>query len=61
MEKLSDYFEENWNRKPFSVIDHALRIHKELDGTFSFYIHPANTDGTTTDFIVSEKEIKARY
>lgn len=52
MKSLFDYFEENWNREPYPVIDHALRIDKRADGAFHFYIHPSNTDGITTDFII---------
>lgn len=57
---LHRYFEENWNRQPYPVIDHALRIDRLPDGTFHFYIHPANTSGTTTDFLVSADEIRER-
>jgi hypothetical protein len=57
---LFDYFAENWNRTPYPVIDHALRINKLPDGSFHFYIHPANTGGTTTDFIVTAEEVKLR-
>ena len=53
MNALFKYFEENWGRKPYPVIDHALRIERLPDGTFHFYIHPANTNGITTDFITS--------
>lgn len=60
MEALFKYFQENWDRKPYPVIDHALRIDKLEDGSFHFYIHPSNTDGTTTDFIVTENDIKVR-
>jgi hypothetical protein len=58
---LHEYFEENWDRKPHPVIDHALRCNKEPDGSFTFYIHPANADGTTTDFVVTPLLIKERY
>ena len=34
------------------VIDHALRYNTDIDGKPSFYIHPANTDGVTIDYIV---------
>jgi hypothetical protein len=61
MRTLHEYFEVNWNRNPYPVIEHLLRINKEPDGTFSFYIHPTNTDGVTTDFIATDKEVKARY
>lgn len=54
---LFEYFEEAWNRKPFPVIDHALRVDKRDDGSFHFYIHPANTSGTTMDFIVTADQI----
>lgn len=56
---LHQYFEENWNRIPYPVIDHALRVDRLPDGTFHFYIHPATTGGTTTDFIVSVNDIQA--
>jgi len=48
---LHDYFEQNWNREPYPVIDHSLRIEKLEDGSFHFYIHPSNTSGITTDFV----------
>ena len=48
---LSDYFLTNWENKPFPVIDHALRIQRRSDGSFEFYIHPANQSGLTMDFI----------
>ncbi len=57
---LHDYFEENWNRQPYPVIDHSIRVDRLPDGTFHFYIHPSNTDGVTTDFIVSTTDIKLR-
>jgi hypothetical protein len=57
---LFDYFQENWDRKPYPVIDHNLRVNREPDGSFTFYIHPSNTDGTTTDFVVTAEQIKAR-
>ncbi len=60
MKTLFDYFEENWNRQPYPIIDHALRIDRLPDGTFHFYIHPANTGGTTTDFLVNADSIKER-
>lgn len=60
MKPLFDYFEENWNRSPYPAIDHSLRVDKLEDGSFHFYIHPSNTGGTTTDFIVSEKTIIVR-
>jgi len=60
MNELFKYFEENWNRKPYPVIDHSLRIDKLPDGSFHFYIHPSNTGENTTDFIISEKELKVR-
>jgi hypothetical protein len=53
MKALFNYFEENWNREPYPVIDHTLRVNKLEDGTFHFYIHPSNADGITTDFIVT--------
>jgi hypothetical protein len=60
MEALFEYFEENWNRNPYPVIDHALRVDRLPDGSFHFYIHPANTGGTTTDFIVTSESITVR-
>lgn len=60
MKELFDYFQENWNRKPYPVIDHALRIQLLEDGSFHFYIHPSNTDGITTDFIITEETLKKR-
>ena len=57
---LQEYFQENWDRKPYPVIDHLLRIDKLPDGSFHFYIHPANTDGITTDFIANEKGVELR-
>lgn len=59
--KLYEYFEQNWDRKPYPVVDHTLRFNKEPDGSFSFYIHPSNTDGVTTDFIVTPESIKERF
>jgi hypothetical protein len=60
MNALFAYFEANWNRTPYPVIDHSLRIDRLPDGTFHFYIHPTNTNGITTDFIVSPDDIKER-
>jgi len=60
MKELFEYFQENWNREPYPVIDHSLRIDKLSDGSFHFYIHPSHTHGITTDFIVSKDEIKKR-
>ena len=57
---LFDYFEKNRQQEPWPIIDHALRIEKLPNGSFHFYIHPAHTGGITTDFIVSESEIKKR-
>lgn len=50
---LHEYFKENWNREPHSLIDHSIRIDLLPDGTFHFYIHPTNNSGTTCDYIVS--------
>jgi hypothetical protein len=60
MKALFEYFKENWERKPYPVIDHSLRIDRLEDGSFHFYIHPSYTDGITTDFILTEKELKVR-
>ena len=60
MNELFKYFQENWDRKPYPVIDHSLRIDRLEDGSFHFYIHPSNTGGITTDFVVSEKELKVK-
>jgi len=60
MDPLFEYFETNWNRKPYPVIDHSLRIEKLADGSFHFYIHPSNTDGITTDFVVRPDAIELR-
>ena len=54
---LFEYFEKNWKRKPYPVIDHSLRIDQNLDGTFRFYIHPSNTGGDTLDLVMSETEL----
>ncbi len=55
MSGLCKYFEQqgDWNAKcaPWPHIDHALRIDRRPDGSFHFYIHPANAGGVTTDFI----------
>ena len=60
MDALYEYFQQNWEREPYPVIDHSLRIDRLPDGSFHFYIHPANTSGITTDFISTETEIKLR-
>lgn len=60
MKALFDYFEQNWNRKPYPVIDHSLRVNRQADGSFHFYIHPSNEDGVTLDFIVDSKFLKIR-
>ncbi len=60
MKELYAYFEENWLRLPYPVIDHALRIEKLPDGTFHFYIHPADVSGITIDFIVSKDGLRLR-
>lgn len=57
---LHGYFQRNWTRTPYPVIDHALRIEQNLDGSFHFYIHPQHTSGETLDFIVTETETKLR-
>ena len=49
---LTEYFEQNWKHEPYPIIDHALRVEKMPDGSFHFYIHPANTGGITSDFVV---------
>lgn len=61
MKELLAYFQENWDRKPYPVIDHAIRAQRLEDGTFHFYIHPAHAHGVTTDFIVSETDVKLRF
>jgi len=60
MKELFDYFQQNSARSPYPVIDHSIRIHKELDGSFTFYIHPSNTDGITTDFVITEEDLRLR-
>lgn len=60
MKALFDYFQENWGRKPWPVIDHSLRIERLEDGSFHFYIHPSNTGGITTDFILSADKLSKR-
>jgi len=55
---LFEYFQENWNRQPFPVIDHSLRIEKRGDGSFHFYIHPSHFGGITSDFVVTEDETR---
>lgn len=60
MKDLFEYFQKNWERKPYPVIDHALRVNRLDDGSFHFYIHPSNTDGITTDFIFTENELTKR-
>jgi len=49
---VTAYFVTNWNTQPYPIIDHSLRIQQRTDGSFEFYIHPANQSGTTMDFIV---------
>lgn len=56
---LFEYFQSNWERKPYPIIDHSLRIDKNPDGSFRFYIHPSNTSGITSDFTVTPEEVKA--
>lgn len=58
---LFEYFKINWDRKPYPVVDHSLRMNQEADGSFTFYIHPANTDGVTSDFVVTITDIKPRF
>lgn len=60
MKALFEYFQSNWDRKPWPVIDHALRIDRLEDGSFHFYIHPSNTDGVTSDFILSADSLSKR-
>ena len=60
MGALYRYFQENWERNPFPVIDHSIRIQKELDGSFTFYIHPSNVGGNTLDFVCTEEDLKLR-
>lgn len=58
---LQEYFEENYERKPFPIIDHSLRVAPRVDSEgrrfFEFYIHPSNTDGITPDFEVKGNEV----
>jgi len=61
MRALFDYFQQNWERSPYPVIDHSIRITKELDGSFTFYIHPSNTDGTTTDFVCTKEDLWLKF
>jgi hypothetical protein len=51
---LFEYCLRAWDRSPHPAIDHALRIFRNEDGTFHFYVHPSNVSGDTADFIVSE-------
>lgn len=55
-----EYCEQNWSRKPYPIIDHALRINRRPDGTFEFYIHPSKADGITSDFIVDNSSVRER-
>jgi hypothetical protein len=52
MNPLFEYFVQNWNQDPYPVIDHSLRIQKQEDGSFHFYIHPSHQGGVTTDIVV---------
>lgn len=45
---LEEYFKAEAAR---GVSDHVLRATVQEDGRVGFYIHPANTDGLTRDFI----------
>jgi hypothetical protein len=49
--QLSDYFLTHWVHSPYPIIDHALRVNRRPNGSFEFYIHPMNENGTTCDFI----------
>jgi hypothetical protein len=50
---LYEYFKRGNDR---NVIDHSLRCQLHGDGRISFYIHPANVDGDTVDFVLSENQ-----
>lgn len=55
---LQEYFQKNWDRVPYPVIDHAVRAERGADGCFRFYIHPAMTDGDTVDFLVRGNKLE---
>lgn len=58
-ESLHEYFDYHWKQGPYSIIDHAMRVDRLPNGDFHFYIHPANTGGITSDFVVTPAEVKA--
>jgi uncharacterized membrane protein YcaP (DUF421 family) len=58
MMNLETYLRNNCGR---NVIDHALRATIEADGTMSFYLHPANTDGDTLDFKVAANTLTQKH
>lgn len=41
------------------VIDHSLRVERLADGRIKFYIHAANTDSDTPDFIVEGNVLRS--
>lgn len=55
---LETYFAECLQR---GVIDHALRASLNANGHVEFYIHPANTDGRTLDFVVSGNSLFEKF
>lgn len=57
---LQEYFDKNWKREPYPIIDHSLRIDKTEDGKFTFYIHPSTTGGDTVDFVVDGNQLTTR-
>lgn len=51
---LEQYLKDNIKR---NIIDHSIRASTDQFGTISFYIHPANTDGDTLDFVVRQNNL----
>lgn len=56
MEILIDYLEENFEQ---DIVEHVLRVYVNRDGKTCFYIHPANVNGETLDFMVEEKSVES--
>jgi hypothetical protein len=61
MKNLHEYFDYHSNQEPYPIIDHALRVNRLPDGSFHFYIHPANTNGITVDLVVTPESIKVLH
>ena len=57
---LYEYFHGNWTFGSHPVIDFALHVNRNLDGTYHIYIHPQHVSGKALDFTVTPTETRLR-